>query len=142
MDNPPDRARRGRYRRRLTATGLLVGVPAIAVPCLLFAQQDSQAATIDGNAYYQLVSVRSAKVLDVNGFSTADGARIQQWTDQHTVNQQWKLRATGDGYYELVNRNSGKVLDVSGGSSADGAVLIQYRDTGGSNQRWTFRGTV
>ncbi|NUR99078.1 MAG: RICIN domain-containing protein, partial [Kribbellaceae bacterium] len=88
MDNP---TQRGRHRRRWTAAGLLVGVPAIVVPCLLFAQADSQAATIDGSAYYELVSVRSSKVLDVNAFSTADGARIQQWTDQHTANQQWTL---------------------------------------------------
>ncbi|TDW76698.1 RICIN domain-containing protein [Kribbella pratensis] len=133
MDNP---TRRGRYRGRWTAAGLLVGVPAIAVPCLLFAQQDSQAATIDGNAYYQLVSVRSAKVLDVNGFSTADGARIQQWTDQHTVNQQWKLRATGDGYYELVNRNSGKVLGIAGSSTANAAATEQQTDSSSTSQEW------
>ncbi|MBA4865313.1 RICIN domain-containing protein [Streptomyces sp. PSKA54] len=67
----------------------------------------------------------SGKVMDVNGFSTADGTRIQQWTDQHTANQQWRLRPTGDGYYELVNRNSGKVLGIEGDSAAKGAVAEQ-----------------
>jgi hypothetical protein len=133
MDNP---TRRGRYRRRWTAAGLLAGVPAIAVPCLLFAQQDSQAATIDGNAYYQLVSVRSGKVLDVNGFSTADGARVQQWTDQHTANQQWKLRPTGTGYYELVNRNSGKVLGIAGSSTVNAAAAEQQTDSSSTAQEW------
>ncbi|WP_410789620.1 RICIN domain-containing protein [Kribbella sp. C-35] len=133
MDNP---THRGRYRGRWTATGLLVGVPAIVVPCLLFAQQDSQAATVDGNAYYQLVSVRSSKVLDVNGFSTADGARIQQWTDQHTANQQWKLRSTGNGYYELVNRNSGKVLGIAGSSTANVAAAEQQTDSPSTAQEW------
>ncbi|MFK4084858.1 RICIN domain-containing protein [Kribbella sp. NPDC020789] len=133
MDNPTHRGRRG---RRWTAVGLLVGVPAIVVPCLLFAQNDSQAATIDGSVYYQLVAVHSGKVLDVNGFSTADGARIQQWTDQHTANQQWKLRSTGDGYYELVNRNSGKVLGIAGGSTVEAAAAEQQTDSSSTAQEW------
>jgi hypothetical protein len=82
MNNPTNGGRRGRHRRGWTATGLLLGVPAVLVPYLLYAQEDSQAATVDGDAYYRLVSVRSGKVLDVNSFSTADGTRIQQYTDR------------------------------------------------------------
>ncbi|MFJ8364198.1 RICIN domain-containing protein [Streptomyces sp. NPDC093984] len=136
MNHPTHGGRRGRHRRRWTATGLLVGVPAIVVPYFLFAQEDSQAATVDGNAYYQLVSIRSGKVLDVNGFSTADGTRIQQWTDQHTANQQWKLKPTGDGYYELVNRNSGKVLGIAGNSTAQAAAAEQQTDSSSPSQEW------
>ncbi|MEU2116795.1 RICIN domain-containing protein [Streptomyces sp. NPDC016459] len=136
MKNPTNRGRRGRYRRRWTATGLLLGAPALVVPYLLFVQDDSQAATVDGNAYYRLISVRSGKALDVNAFSTADGTRIQQWTDQNTANQQWKLRPAGDGYYELVNRNSGKVLGIAGGSSAQAAAAEQQTDSASASQEW------
>lgn len=139
MNTPTNGGRRGRHRRRWTATGLLLGVPAIVLPYLLFTQEDSQAATIDGAAYYQLVSVRSGKVMDVNGFSTADGTRIQQWTDQHTANQQWKLRSTGDGYYELVNRNSGKVLGIAGNSTAQGAAAEQQTDRSSTSQEWKIK---
>ncbi|KUO06971.1 RICIN domain-containing protein [Streptomyces sp. DSM 15324] len=137
MDNPTNGGRRrGRHRRRWTATGLILGVPAVLVPYLLYVQEDSQAATVDGSAYYRLVSVRSGKVLDVNGFSTADGTRIQQWTDQNTANQQWKLKSTGDGYYELVNRNSGKVLGIAGGSTAKAAAAEQQTDSSSTSQEW------
>ncbi|MET9438391.1 RICIN domain-containing protein [Streptomyces sp. NPDC006551] len=136
MKNPTNGGRRGRHRRRWTATGLLLGAPALVVPYLLFVQDDSQAATVDGNAYYRLISVRSGKALDVNAFSTADGTRIQQWTDQNTANQQWKLRPTGDGYYELVNRNSGKVLGIAGGSSAQAAAAEQQTDSASASQEW------
>ncbi|WP_030709150.1 RICIN domain-containing protein [Streptomyces sp. NRRL F-2580] len=136
MKNPMNGGRRGRHRRRWTATSLLLGVPAIVVPYLLFVQEDSQAATVDGDAYYRLVSVRSGKVLDVNGFSTADGTRIQQWTDQNTANQQWKLRAAGDGYYELVNRNSGKVLGIAGDSTAQATAAEQQTDSSSTSQEW------
>ncbi|WP_030198502.1 RICIN domain-containing protein [Streptomyces sp. NRRL S-87] len=136
MNNPTNGGRRGRHRRRRTATALLLGVPATVVPYFLFVQDDSQAATVDGGAYYKLVSVRSGKVMDVNAFSTADGTRIQQWTDQNTANQQWRLRPTGDGYYELVNRNSGKVLGIAGGSTAQAAVAEQQTDSSSASQEW------
>ena len=70
MDNPTNRARRGRYRRRWIATGLLVGVPAIVVPSVLFAQEADQPT-----------SARSGRVLDANSSSTPDGARVQQSAD-------------------------------------------------------------
>ncbi|MEW2634238.1 RICIN domain-containing protein [Streptomyces sp. NPDC048389] len=136
MNNPTNGGRRGRHRRRRTATALLLGVPATVVPYLLFVQDDSQAATVDGNAYYRLVSVRSGKALDVNAFSTADGTRIQQWTDQNTANQQWRLRSTGNGFYELVNRNSGKVLGIAGGSTARSAAAEQQTDSSSPSQEW------
>ncbi|KWT60668.1 carbohydrate-binding protein [Streptomyces albus subsp. albus] len=136
MKNPTDGARRGRHRRRRAATGLLLGVPAAVVPYLLFTQEDSLAATIDAGAYYRLVSVRSGKVMDVNAFSTADGTRIQQWADQNTANQQWKLRPTGDGYYKLVNRNSGKVLGIAGGSTTRSAAAEQQTDSSSASQEW------
>ncbi|MFI8825354.1 RICIN domain-containing protein [Streptomyces sp. NPDC053431] len=136
MNNPTNAGRRGRHRRRGTATVLLLGVPATVVPYLLFVQDDSQAATVDDSAYYKLVSVRSGKVLDVNAFSTADGTRIQQWTDQNTANQQWRLRSTGDGYYELVNRNSGKVLGIAGDSTAQAAAAEQQTDSSSASQEW------
>ncbi|GAQ66518.1 MULTISPECIES: RICIN domain-containing protein [Streptomyces] len=136
MNNPTNGGRRGRHRRRWTATAVLLGVPLAVVPYLLFTQEDSQAATIDGDAFYKLVSVRSGKVLDVNGFSTADGTRIQQWTDQSTANQQWRLKPAGGGYYELVNRNSGKVLGVAGNSTAKSAATEQQTDSSATSQEW------
>ncbi|MFF8673146.1 RICIN domain-containing protein [Streptomyces sp. NPDC015242] len=136
MNHPTNGGRRGRHRRRWTATGLVLGVPAVLVPYLLFAQEDSQAATVDGDAYYRLVSVRSGKVLDVNGFSTAEGTRVQQWTDENTANQQWRLRPTGDGYFELVNRNSGMVLGIAGDSRAQGAAAEQQTDSSATSQEW------
>ncbi|MGW9047744.1 RICIN domain-containing protein [Streptomyces lydicus] len=139
MKNLTNGGRRGRHRRRWTATGLLIGVPAVVVPYFLFAQEDSQAATVDGDVYYRLVSVRSGKALEVNAFSTADGTRIQQWTEQGTANQEWKLRPTGGGYYELVNRNSGKVLGIAGNSTAEGAVAEQQTDRSSPSQEWKIK---
>ncbi|WP_329497182.1 RICIN domain-containing protein [Kitasatospora herbaricolor] len=136
MSNPTNGGRRGRHRRRMSATALLIGVPLAAGSYFVFTHEESQAATVDGGAYYRLVSVRSGQVLDVNGFSTADGTRLQQWTDQNTANQQWTLKSTGDGYYELVNRNSGKVLGIAGDSTAQAAAAEQQTDSSSASQQW------
>ncbi|WP_031072915.1 RICIN domain-containing protein [Streptomyces sp. NRRL WC-3742] len=136
MSNSPHSRRRGRHRRRLSATALLLGVPVAVGSYFVFVHEDSQAAVVDDGAYYRLVSVRSGKVLDVNAFSGADGTRIQQWTDQNTANQQWRLKSTGDGYYELVNRNSGKVLGIVGDATNQGAVTEQQTDRSAPSQQW------
>ncbi|MFF2078090.1 RICIN domain-containing protein [Kitasatospora sp. NPDC058162] len=136
MSNPTNGRRRGRHRRRLSATALVLGVSLTVGSYYVFVHEDSQAATVDGDAYYRLVSVRSGQVVDVDAFSTADGTRIQQWTDQNTANQQWKLKSTGDGYYELVNRNSGKVLGIAGDSTSQGAVAEQQTDRSSASQQW------
>ncbi|MEV7395107.1 RICIN domain-containing protein [Streptomyces sp. NPDC091215] len=132
----PSRGARGRHRRRWTATGLLIGVPAVLGPYLLFSQTESEAATVDSTAYYHLISAHSGKVLDVNGSSTADGAAVIQYQDNGGENQEWQLKPTGDGYYELVNRNSGKVLTVKDASTADFAEIQQAADSGAANQQW------
>ena len=54
---------------------------------------------IDTSAWYVLVNRNSGKALDVYNFSTADGARITQWTRSNANNQQWQFVDSGGGYY-------------------------------------------
>ncbi|AWZ03994.1 carbohydrate-binding protein [Streptomyces sp. ICC1] len=131
------RRTRGRHRRRWTTMGLALGVPGVLGPYLLFVQADSKAATLDSDAYYEVVSVRSDKVLDVPGADTSDGA----WTRQQSrvagaASQHWRLRPTGDGYYELENRSSKKVLGVRGASIQSAAAIEQQSGHGEAAQQW------
>lgn len=131
------RRTRGRHRRRWTTMGLALGVPGVLGPYLVFVQADSEAATLDSGAYYQVVSVRSDKVLDVPGADTSDGA----WTRQQSrvagaASQHWRLRPTGDGYYELENRSSKKVLGVRGASRQSAAAVEQQSDQDSAAQQW------
>lgn len=132
MDNPTNRARRGRYRRRWIATGLLVGVPALVVPSILFAQEADQPT-----------SARSGRVLDANSSSTPDGARVQQSTDQRTANQQQNVvksaqpQAAASGPYKWKN------AQVVGGGYVTGLVfnqrekgLLYARTDMGGAYRW------
>lgn len=89
------------------------------------------------NTDYKIINRNSGKALDVYQKSTADGANVQQYTDNGGTNQQWSLVDVGSGYYKLVNKNSGKVLDVYQKSTADGANVQQWTDNGGTNQQWS-----
>ncbi|GIF04609.1 glycosyl hydrolase family 95 catalytic domain-containing protein [Actinoplanes siamensis] len=84
---------------------------------------------------YRLVNRRSGKVLDVNGASTADGARVIQWAWTGGTNQQWIRVPNSDGSCRLRSVNSGKVLDSPSGS-VQGAELDQATDTDSDTQWW------
>ncbi|QFZ20938.1 1,4-beta-xylanase [Saccharothrix syringae] len=92
--------------------------------------------TIDTTAWYALVNRGSGKALDVYNLSTADGARITQWTRNDGNNQQWQFVDSGGGYYRVKSRLSGKVLDVYNFSTADGGSVVQWTDGNGTNQQF------
>ncbi|WP_025723678.1 cellulase family glycosylhydrolase [Paenibacillus polymyxa] len=85
---------------------------------------------------YKLTAQHSGKNLEVAGNSTADGAKVQQWTDSGRPQQKWKVIDVGDGYYKLIVQSSGKALTVAGGSFEDGANVQQWTDNELSNQKW------
>jgi hypothetical protein len=94
----------------------------------------ASAATV----YYYFRAAHSGLVLDVEGASTANGARIIQWPGFNTypANQQWTFIAvpgTYDTYY-IESGQSYKVLSVN--SSAPGAPVIQWTNTGATSQQW------
>lgn len=95
------------------------------------------AATNGGDySYYTVTAAHSGKAADLNNFSYADGANVQQWTSALGANQQWFLEYATNGYFYLRSRWSGKYLDVSGGSTANGANIFQWSGNGGLNQQW------
>ncbi|WP_436847902.1 RICIN domain-containing protein [Streptomyces coeruleorubidus] len=114
----------------MVAATLAIGMLAVVNPA------PAEAATVDTNAWYVLVNRNSGKALDVSGASTADGARVSQWTRNDGTHQQWQFVDSGGGFYRLKARHSGKVLDVAGASTADGGNVVQYSDWGGANQQW------
>ncbi|MEU6179742.1 RICIN domain-containing protein [Streptomyces coeruleorubidus] len=114
----------------VVAATLAIGMLAVVNPA------PAEAATVDTNAWYVLVNRNSGKALDVSGASTADGARVSQWTRNDGTHQQWQFVDSGGGFYRLKARHSGKVLDVAGASTADGGNVVQYSDWGGANQQW------
>ena len=84
-----------------------------------------------------LVAGHSGKCLDVSGYSSADGALIDQWSCTGGGNQQWTTKDLGQSRVALVSASSGKCLDIPAYATADGVQLQQYTCNGGLNQAWT-----
>lgn len=122
-------------RRRASGAAAIV-VAALATTTVVVTAPAASAADVDTGTTYVLVNRNSGKALDVYNFSTADGARITQWTRGDGTNQQWKFVDAGNGYFRLKSNLSSKVLDVYNWSTANGASVVQWPDLNGANQQW------
>ena len=93
-----------------------------------------------GNSFNEIVNAASGKVLDIPGFSAANGTHLQQFQWNGGTNQQWEvLHLSGNPIvYNVKNLTSGLVLDDPGGSTASGTTIQQFQFNGGSNQQWDF----
>jgi hypothetical protein len=86
---------------------------------------------------YYAIRNKWSMALDVNGASTADDARVMQYTwTGSKLNQQWKFIPVGTGahidpaviataVYSMTVRHSGKAIGVDNGSLAVGATIEQ-----------------
>ncbi|PZF87687.1 RICIN domain-containing protein, partial [Micromonospora endophytica] len=74
--------------------------------------------------------------LDVEGVSTDDGARLQQFGCHGEANQQWRLQRSDDGTVLLIAVHSGKCAQVRDGGTAAGDDIVQAPCDGNPAQRW------
>jgi hypothetical protein len=84
------------------------------------------------NTHWRIKNDHSGKCLNVQGGSTANNARIIQYTcgGASTHNDQWRLSKIwtdpdGPDWYWIVNRKSNKCMGVAGASRAEGADMVQ-----------------
>lgn len=76
--------------------------------------------------------------LDVEGASTDDGARLQQFPCHGQGNQQWRLRPVGPGAVLLVAVHSGKCAQAEGSGTRPGTRLVQAPCTSAPEQQWAL----
>ena len=74
--------------------------------------------------------VNSAKCVDDNGQSSANGTKIQIWDCNGGANQSWTVASNG------TVQVFGKCLDITGASTANGALIELWTCNGGANQQW------
>jgi hypothetical protein len=97
---------------------------------------DETAALVVPTAPTTLVRKDSNKCLDVDAGSTANGARVQQWSCNATNAQRFTLEDRGNGNYRLRNAGSNKCLDVTASGTSNGTRIQQWSCTTGSSQRF------
>ena len=86
---------------------------------------------------YSLQNKNSGMYMDIFGGSTADGAKIIQWTGTGGTNQQFRFAHLGNGVYSITSVGSGKSIDITGASVDNGAATIQWGANNGNNQKFT-----
>jgi hypothetical protein len=95
----------------------------------------------DLSGTYEIISVKSGKVLDAIGAGTANGTLIDQWTYSGGTHQQWKLARNTAGYYTITGVGSGKALDIPQVTTWPGTQLELWTPNGGTNQQWQIAPT-
>lgn len=95
---------------------------------------------VSGKRYY-IVNESSGKVLDVEGYSSENGAAVHQWTNLLSYNQQWDVTDIGNSTWTIRPAHSKKSMDVSGWSKNAGAAIHQWDYTGYVNQQWKINDT-
>lgn len=79
-------------------------------------------------------------VLDVEGASVSNGAKVQLWGRNGSPAQMFLAVVDDEGFLVLSSVNSGKALDVASGNLVPGAKVQQWdRQDGNVNQRWVLR---
>ena len=85
-------------------------------------------------ATYTLVARHSGRAADIDGASTAVGARLVQRTATSRPNQQFEFVDAADGHVRVKARHSGLFLQATG--TATGADVVQQTDSGATSQQW------
>jgi len=86
---------------------------------------------------YTITNVQSNRVMDVqNSRITQNGALVQQWQNNNTPNQRWRIITAGE-FVRFQNVASGKLLDMSRSNYNNlGHQFHQWDDNGGENQQF------
>ena len=94
---------------------------------------------VDGQ-YYRISPAHASNLsLDIDSFSTEDGANVMLWNYIGGVNQQYRFQSSGSGRWRIINRNSEKCLDVFNLSADDGANITQWECISGNlNQQFSL----
>jgi len=86
---------------------------------------------------YTITNAQSNRVMDVQDSRiTQNGARVQQWQNNNTPNQRWRIFTDGD-FVIFQNAASGKLLDMSRSNYDNpGHQFHQWDNNGGENQKF------
>jgi surface antigen len=86
------------------------------------------------------INPATAKFLDLDHGRSADGTKIQLWSDSGGSAQRWIRVSSPGGYYKITNKGTGKCVDVQGPSTADGAPVHEWSCYGTDSQLWKYEG--
>ncbi|KUJ63987.1 hypothetical protein ACZ90_64270 [Streptomyces albus subsp. albus] len=108
-------------------TGLILYTPSSAV------NQQFRFIPVGGGRHQVYTTHGSTPLVwAVDGGTSADGAKLIQWTPAYADNEHWEITDTSDGYVTITCARSGKVL----GAAADGSAIEQQTPRDDAGQQW------
>ena len=87
-------------------------------------------------SYFSIKAAHDGVTMDLNNYSYASGASVQQWNGGTNAVEQWYLQYTTNGYFKIRSRWSTKVVGVNGAATGNGAVILQWDDNGTLDHEW------
>ncbi|CAF0859620.1 unnamed protein product [Didymodactylos carnosus] len=88
------------------------------------------------DGFYKFINVNSNLLLEIDGASHDNSARVLQWHDNGGAWQIWHVQYAGNGQYRLIVSHSRQALDAFDWGQDDGTNLIQFPYHVGNNQLW------
>ena len=102
-------------------------------------QQKFHITRIENTNYYKIISVNSAKAIDVQGGISDIGTNVDQYEQNGTDNQYWYFKDCGNGYYNIISKANGLCLDIAGGiTDLNGANVQLFYNNGTEGQKFKF----
>lgn len=108
------------------------------------ASSSSQASSLSNtlaDGRYTIIARHSGKALEVADGSDNNGANIQQWTSNGSLNQQFDIRQEVPGIYSLRAAHNGKSLDVYDWETEPGSNIALWEYWGGEPQQFNIVGS-
>lgn len=132
------RFRPGRIRRRSASTAT---VAVLALLGALLTPVQPAAAAITPAKGVHLTAAHSNKCMNVAGPSTANNAKLIQYTCSPTAaNDKWQAVPMGDGTFHLVSVHSNKCANVDHALTGNNVAVLQYTCSAtAKHDRWRFR---
>jgi len=93
------------------------------------------------NGTYKFIVRSTGKAMDVVDASTANFAKIQQWSYGAGANQKWTITHLGANEYKILSAQTGKSIDLASYNRLSGNYIQMYNSASSPNQRWILTPT-
>lgn len=117
------------------------GATANKVAVQLYGWNDTDAQkyrfTEVGNGVYQIINVKSGRLVEIAGGATGNGGTIQQYATNGTQAQRWVAVKYGSNV-ALLNSKANRAIDVPAANAANSVKLQSYAANGTNAQQWTI----
>ncbi|HVW63249.1 MAG TPA: RICIN domain-containing protein [Puia sp.] len=121
----------------MSFTNNMISYTAPAMTVTTFVIPVTLAGSPIADGLYTIQAKHSSKYLSVQGWSSDNGAQIEQWSWVNQSNLKFNVQKTSYGY-KIVPSYNNKVFSVDASSGANGALIKQWSELNAPSQRFNI----